>query len=461
MAGASRVATLPVNVGMQRDRRCVHPLPQGENWEGLLLHVRIPRQIGIGLVAAAAVVLTAGPASAAPALPSGTVGALGGQGATFPALLYKAEQATFSIQHPSVFDPGGDSTKGLVMSYNPIGSGAGIKEFYSSDARKPIEMFGASDALLANSDKTAITAAVGGFQMLPSAVGAIAVVYNLPPLYQKLSATSKLTRPATLYLDGPTLGKIYAGQITRWNDPAIVHLNPLITKLPSSSISPVYRSDGSGTTFIFTSYLNKVSTTWHTALGGAPSKTLADKISTMPSKVHAIGAPGNEGVSASVANQRGAIGYVELAYANQLGLKYAWMRTGDTTHAYYTPPSVSGAQSAAAVAARAGTAANPVNPGTVESGAFYQPVNQKGATTYAISGYTWLLLYDEYKGSNDPGLGTTQALVAWVSWLLSPSGGQASYARLGYGALPLSVSQADESLLQTITYNGTQVWKGN
>jgi len=421
--------------------------------------VKFRRSVALGIATLAMISLTANPVLAAnPVLPSGETGDLAGSGATFPALLYKSWQASFSRKYPTVFDAGGDKTKGLVMSYSSVGSGAGIKNFYGSDARKPTEMFGASDALLGNADKTAITAAVGDYIMIPTSLGPVAVVYNLAGLKQKISATSTKTRAATLYLDGPTIGKMFSGDIRKWNDAAIKHLNPLITNLPNLAIEPVYRSDGSGTTFIWTSYLNKVSSTWKTALGNAPSKTLADKIATMKSKSKAVGAPGNEGVSVTVSGDRGSIGYVELGYALQLQLKYAWVKTGDTAHAYYVAPSVSGAQHAAAVAYQAGTATDPINPGTIESKSFYQPVNQKGATSYPISGYTWILLYKEYKGTNDPGIGKTQALIAYLNWTLSSTGGQALMARLGYAPLPPATAAQARAQLHLIKYNGTVVW---
>jgi phosphate ABC transporter phosphate-binding protein len=406
------------------------------------------------------VAMTAGPvmADTAPVIPTGDTGALAGSGATFPALLYKSWQAAFARKYPGTFDPGGDSTKGLVASYNSVGSGAGIKNFYGSDARKASQLFSGTDAILADADKAAITAAVGSYVMIPTSLGPLAVVYNLRNLRQKISTTSAKTRAATLRLDGTTIGRIYAGLIRKWNDPAIKRLNPLITNLPNLTIEPVYRSDGSGTSFIWTSYLNKVSTTWSAALGGKPSKTMADKISTMASKATAVGAPGNEGVSVTVQTDRGSIGYVELGYALQLGLKYAYVGTGDTNHAYYVPPTVSGAQAAAARA----TGMNPVNPGTIESGTFYQPVNQKGATSYPITGFTWVLLYHDYKGTgtgaNDPGLKKAQAIVAFWQWALSRSGGQAIMSRIGYAPLPPAVAAAATSQLHTILYSGTAVW---
>ncbi len=421
--------------------------------------MKFRKRLALAVATLAMVSVTANPVLAAdPVLPTGETGDLAGSGATFPALLYKSWESAFARRYPAVFDAGGDKTKGLVMSYSAVGSGAGIKNFYGADARKPTEMFGASDALLGNADRTAIQGAVGDYIMIPTSLGPVAVVYNLAGLKQKISATSTKTRAATLFLDGPTIGRIFSGDIKKWNDPAIRKLNPLIVNLPGLAIEPVYRSDGSGTTFIWTSYLNKVSSTWRAALGDAPSKTLADKIATMKSKSTAVGSPGNEGVSVTVAGDRGAIGYVELGYALQLGLKYAWLRTGDSPRAYYVAPSASGAQHAAAVAYKAGTADDPINPGTIESKSFYQPVNQKGATSYPISGYTWILLYRDYKGGNDPGPGKTQALIAFLNWALSATGGQALMARIGYAPLPPSTAAQAIAQLHTIRYNGTVVW---
>lgn len=416
------------------------------------------RRLAVSAVAAVATLtFTIGPVAAAnPTVPTGETGAIGGSGATFPALLYKAWMASFSRKYPAAFDASGDPAKGLVLSYSAVGSGAGKKNFYGSDARKPSQLFSGTDALLSNDDLAKVQKDVGAYVMIPTALGPVAVVYNLPNLKQKVSKTSSATRAATLRLDGATLGAIYNGTVTKWNDPKIKALNPLITNLPSSRIEPVYRSDGSGTSFIFTSYLNKVSAPWTAALGNKPSQTMADKIATMPSKANAVGAPGNEGVSATVSQDKGAIGYVELGYALQLGLKTVWMKTGDSAKQYFVPPTTSGAQAAAAVAYKAGTADDPVNPGTVESGSFYQPVNQKGATSYPISGYTWVLLYGDYKGANDPGLAKAQAIVAFWQWALSS--GQSTMGKLGYAPLPPNVRTAATNALHGITYGSTKVW---
>jgi phosphate transport system substrate-binding protein len=424
-------------------------------------HVKVGlrKRLPLGVAALAIAALTAAPMMAAspnPTIPNGAKGALAGQGATFPSLLYKSWMATFSQQNPGAFDQNGNSANGLVFSYNAIGSGAGKAAFYGSDARKANQLFSASDALLSATDLSSIQSKVGDYQMIPMALGPVAVVYNLPNLRQKVSATSTTTRAATLYLDGPTLGKIYAGTISRWNDPAIKALNPLIVNLPGSQIRPVYRSDGSGTSFIFSTYLLKAGPAFAAALGGKPSQTMADKISTLPSKARAIGAPGNEGVASTVTFQKYSIGYVELGYALQLGMKYAWMRTGDTAHKYFVPPTTSGAQAAAAAAFASGTA-NPVNPPTSDANTFFQPVNQKGATAYPISGYTWVLLYGDYGiGGQAAPIEDAQAIVAFWQWALTS--GQPLMSKLGYAPLPPSVAAQSLAQLHQIKYNGTAIW---
>ncbi len=362
--------------------------------------VMIRKRLAIGFAAAAILVLSAQPVLAAPALPtassnSGGHGGIEGQGATFPALLYKAWEAVFSEQHPTTFDPSGNSANGFVMSYNAIGSGAGIKEFYNAkDARTATEMFGASDALLANSDKSSITSTVGS-------------VPHAPDGARPGSSGVQPARPEAAHLDHQHEHPL-GHAVPRWADPGQDLRRPdhQVERQGDQGPQPADRQpaepdDHAGLSLRRVGHdvhLHLVPQQGQLHLGvgpgrHAPSKTLADKISALNSKRTAVGANGNEGVAATVLGQVGAIGYVEIAYANQLGLKYAWMRTGDTTHKYFVPPSTYGAQVAAAVAAAAGTANDPVNPGTIESGAFYQPVNQKGATAYPISGYTWVLLY--------------------------------------------------------------------
>ncbi len=183
---------------------------------------------------------------------------------------------------------------------------------------------------------------------------------------------------------------------------------------------------------------------------------MADKISTMASKSRAIGAPGNEGVASTVAFQKYSIGYVELGYALQLGMKYAWMRTGDTMHKYFVPPTTSGAQAAAAAAFKTGTATDPVNPPTSDANTFFQPVNQKGATAYPISGYTWVLLYGDYGVGNLAPIQDAQAIVAFWQWALTS--GQPLMSRLGYAPLPPTVAAESLAQLHQIKYSGTVIW---
>ncbi|MGH2469997.1 MAG: phosphate ABC transporter substrate-binding protein PstS, partial [Chloroflexota bacterium] len=185
---------------------------------------------------------------------------------------------------------------GIQVNYQSIGSGGGVEQL----AKKTVD-FGASDFPL-NAEQTKAAEAAGGPVLhLPVTMGAVAVGYNLPI--------------AGLKLDGPTLSGIYLGTITEWNDPNIAALNPSL-KLPSTPIAVVHRSDGSGTTFIFTSYLAAVSPEWKSKVGAAGAVNWPV----------GIGAKGSEGVSGQVTNTPGGIGYFELAYAKQNNIASAIMK---------------------------------------------------------------------------------------------------------------------------------------
>jgi phosphate transport system substrate-binding protein len=182
---------------------------------------------------------------------------------------------------------------GIGLNYQSIGSGGGIKQIQNKTVT-----FGASDMPLTSED-----VAKSGFVQFPVINGAVVPAVNLPGI-----------KPGELTLDGPTLAGIFLGKITKWNDPAIVKLNPA-AKLPAAAIVVVHRSDGSGTTFIWTNYLSKVSPEWKEKVGE----------STAVEWPVGIGAKGNEGVSNNTANTVGAIGYVEYAYAKQNKMTYTKM----------------------------------------------------------------------------------------------------------------------------------------
>ena len=211
-------------------------------------------------------------------LSADTITRINGAGATFPYPLYSKWFAIYNRDNPSV-----------RFNYQAIGSGGGIRQLL-----KQTVDFGASDAPMKAKD---IQKSSWKIRHIPTVLGAVAISYNLPELKQPLK------------LDGPTLADIFLGRIRKWNEPAIAALNPSLA-LPKRSILIVRRADGSGTTAIFSDYLSNVSPEWKKDVG--QGKTLRWPVG--------IGAKGNDGVAAQIKNNRGAIGYVELAYSIKIGL---------------------------------------------------------------------------------------------------------------------------------------------
>ena len=205
--------------------------------------------------------------------PSGsdTEGKIEGSGATFPWEQYKSWFTSFTDENPLCNTSTSDSctgydffhtsdADGLILGYSGGGSGAGETNFYGANRMTATQMFSGTDGVLTSATRTAIEAVTNigtNYTVIPATAGPIAMVYNLPGLKQKISATSTTTTAATLRLNGETICGIYSGQIKKWNNAKIKALNPLVTNLPSSYIKVVGRSDSSGTTFIFTSYLGK------------------------------------------------------------------------------------------------------------------------------------------------------------------------------------------------------------
>ena len=259
-----------------------------------------------------------------------------GAGATFPYPIYARWAADYKAE------------TGNGLNYQSIGSGAGIRQILAKTVT-----FGASDRPLKPDqlDKQ-------GLIQWPQVMGALVVVFNLEDV-----------KPGQLVLDGPTLADIYLGKIRYWNDPSIARLNPGL-KLPANGITVVRRSDGSGTTFLFTDYLSKVSGEW----AAGPGAGTAVEWPT------GVGARGNEGVAANVLQTKNAIGYVEYAVAAHVQMKYTALinRTGKTVQ-----PTVSAFQSAAANADWS-------QPG------FYQVLtNQPGEASWPITGASFILMHKQ------------------------------------------------------------------
>lgn len=311
-----------------------------------------------------------------------------GAGATFPYPIYQRWFAEYGKTNP------------VRVNYQSIGSGGGIRQV----TEKTVD-FGASDAPMTEEE----LAKAPGMLHVPMVLGAVTIAYNLPGVDQPLK------------LDGATLAGIYAGQITKWNDPAIAALNPGVA-LPDVDVIPVYRTDGSGTTYIFTEYLSSVSPQWQQQVGVGKSVNWPK----------GLGGKGNEGVTGSVRQTPGAVGYVELAYAREGNLPTASLRNAA---GQFVQPSV---EATAAAAANLG-------PKLQENPDFrVSLVNLPGAETYPIAAWTYLLVPPHMEDC-----GKAQALAGLVRWSLNEGG---EFARtLHYAPLPESVRGQVMAHMQTVT----------
>ncbi len=283
------------------------------------------------------------------------------------------------------------SKHSVQVNYQGIGSGAGIQQFIA----KTVD-FGATDVPMdPTSDLPAAVKAGGPVQQVPIALGGVSVAYNVPGV------------KTGLHLSPFVLGDIFLGIITKWNDSSIKKLNPKV-KLPSLPIVVTHRSDGSGTSYIFTDYLSKVSDTWRGKVG----------VSKTPNWVVGVGAKGNDGVAGIIQQTPGAIGYVELAYVLQNHMKEAMLENTKHQFLFPTPSSVAAAAASFPhVTARS-----------------FSIVNGKGKAAYPIVGYSWVLLY-----KNQPDKAKGKALSTLMTWMV---GAGQSYARkLDYVPLPKVVVQ--------------------
>ena len=313
---------------------------------------------------------------------------LTGSGSTFDAPFFNLAFAKYHQQHPAV-----------SIGYSAVGSSAGIAAFSAKNAD-----FGASDVPMTAAEQAAATG--GPSIQVPVALGAEVVVYNL-----------SLPGGQRLHLTGPVIARIFLGQITNWQDPAITALNPGIN-IPDGPITVVHRSDGSGTTYIFSDYLSRVDPTWAAKVG--TGKTL-----NWPA---GEGAEGNASVASTVFRTPFSIGYVERAYTRGLLLPFAEIRN---QAGRYTIPS-----------AEAVTAAAAQKPHITP--ADFSIVNQARANSYPICGYSWALVYT-HQASHTTG----QALVNMLDWLTLD--GQAYAAANGYVPLPPQIQQLAHTMLQQIT----------
>ena len=317
---------------------------------------------------------------------------LQGAGATYPNPLYQKWVSEYGKLHQNI-----------KIDYQSQGSGAGIKQI-----KEQTVDFGASDVPMTDADLKS-----ADILHIPTVLGAVVLTYNLEGVTQKL------------HFSPDVVADIFLGKIKKWNDPRIAADNAG-AKLPTSDITVVHRSDGSGTSGVFTDYLSKVSSEWKEKVGAGPS----------PSWPVGLGGKGNEGVTGQVKNTPNTIGYVELIYAVQNNLPVAQVKNASGA---FVEPSIESVTAAAAAAA-----ANTPDDLRVSI------TNASGADVYPISSYTYILAYKNQKDS-----AKGKALVDFLWWGIHD--GQSFAKDLHYATLPTDIVKRAEAKLNAITAGGAQL----
>ena len=297
---------------------------------------------------------------------------------------------------------------GLKVNYQSVGSGAGISQL----TNKTVD-FGASDAPMNGKQDSAVSAPV---VHIPVTAGAVVLSYNLPEVQGAIQLTPSV------------LADMFLGNITVWNDSKISAINKGV-KLPSTPITIVHRSDGSGTTNIFTTYLSKVSDPWNTKVGKGSAVN-------WPA---GLGSKGNEGVAGLIKQTPGAVGYIELAYAIQNSMPYASVQ--NKSGKFITPSTTSTM-----------AAANTKMPADSK----VSLTNTDAADGYPISGFSWVLVYRE-QNYNSRSKAKAANLVKLLSWMIHD--GQKFSAQLNYAPLSPAAVQVGDAILRSVTYDGKPLLK--
>lgn len=339
-----------------------------------------------------------------PELPSKTNFQINGAGATFPFPLIDLWRVEYNKEFTNV-----------NLNYQSIGSGGGIKQHIEKTVN-----FAASDAPMTVEEK----GLAQGTIHIPEAIGGVVVAYNVPEIPNK-----------GLKLTGNQIADIFLGKITKWNDPQIAKNNPGLN-LPNKEIVPVRRSDGSGTTFVFTDYLTKVSSEFDKVVGKGKS---------VPWPA-GLGAAGNEGVAGTIRSTQYSIGYVELAYAFQTEMAYAFVQNGDGTK--FVEPTLESISAASGGVAKSLPAAN-------GDWSKVTLVNAPGNDSYPIASFTYLLVYENIEKvtkSKDE----AKAVIHMINWMITK--GQKFSPTLLYVPLSDSVVELGKQGLAKVTYNGEKLW---
>ena len=330
---------------------------------------------------------------------------INGAGATFPFPLIDLWRVEYNKEYPNV-----------NLNYQSIGSGGGIKQHIEKTVN-----FAASDKPMSESERESAP----GTLHIPESIGGVVIGYNIPEVPEK-----------GLNLTGEVVADIFLGKITKWNDPKITKHNPGMS-LPDEDIVVAHRSDGSGTTFVFTDYLVSVSPEWDEKVGKGKS---------VPWPL-GLAAAGNEGVAGIVKSTEYSIGYVELAYAFQTGMSYAFIQNGDKT-AFIEPTldSISAASSGVA----------DILPSAKESWVSVSLVNAPGPDSYPIASFTYLLVYDDLKPVTKD-KDQAKALVHMIYWMITD--GQQFSSSLLYVPLADKVVEVGKEGLSHVTYDGESLWE--
>lgn len=319
-----------------------------------------------------------------------------------------AAGATFPLPYYNLVFKNYTEKTEILVTYGGIGSGGGIRSL-----KDKVVDFGATDAFLTDEQMAEMPADI---VHIPTCLGAVVIAYNLPGVTE-------------LKLSSELMEKIFMGEITKWNDPAISKNNPGMN-LPDKNITFIHRSDGSGTTYIFSDYMSKISSKWAEVVG--TGKSLKWPIG--------MGAKGNPGVAGTISQTEGSIGYIgsEFAFAQKIQTAKIQNSSGA-----YIEPSIESISLAAQ--------------GVIPDDTRIELTNSSDPASYPISGFTWIILYKEQaydSRSESQALGT----VTFLDWLISEEA-QGNASKVNYAPLPSTAVEKAKVILKSITYNGEVLLK--
>ncbi len=320
-----------------------------------------------------------------------------GAGATFPMPFYTQLIADYAKK-----------TGTPLVTYGGIGSGGGIRSL-----KDKVVDFGATDAFLTDAQAAELPAPV---VHIPTCLGAVVIAYNLPGV-------------TSLKLNNEVLAKIFLGEITKWNDKQILDENPGI-KLPDLNITVIYRSDGSGTTFIFSDYMSKISEKWDKEVGTGKSLKFPVGMS----------AKGNPGVAGTIKQTAGSFGYIGSEYAFSEKIPFVKLKNKAGN---FIEPSVESVSAAAQ--------------GDIPADTRVMLTNSSAPKAYPISAFTWIILYKE-QDYNGRSLQQAEETLKFLSWLIGPDA-QAVAKKVDYAPLPDKAVSIAKSILRSVTYKGKPVMK--